>query len=323
MFRVLVIGAGNIGARHIQSLCQLDDIKIDVLEPAKESLHILKSIIGLKNYFKISFYKKISEIKTLPDMAIVATPANPRKKIILKLLDIGIEKFLLEKLVCQSSNQYNSILKAFSKNDDAQAWVNFPRRYMPIYNQLKKSFKKNDEPIRMLVDAGNLGIACGAIHQIDIFQYLTDASEFKIQKEFLKLKAIETKRKNYIDFAGNLIIETENNSSLTLNFTEDDFWPLLEIYRNSKRYVIIDSDNCFSKTALKSDMWQWKETQIKAEQPLVSKITAKIIKDIINNGDCKMPTLADSLITHKIILDVLLDYYNKNIDNSKNILPIT
>ncbi len=318
---ILIVGAGNIGSRHIQSLISISEFSLFVIDPTLSSRENILSIIGEHNYKKVTFLDNINQINLKIDFAIVSTDASPRKKIIIELLKFGVKNFLIEKIVCQSTSDYLELLD--ETNNKANVWVNFPRRYMPIYDHLKKSLKKDDEPIRMLVDAGNLGIACGAIHQIDLFQYLTDAVEFKIQEEFLKLKVIETKRKNYIDFAGNFIIETDNNSSLTLNFTEDEFWPLLEIYRNSKRYVIIDSDNCFSKTALKSDMWQWKENRIKAEQPLVSRITVKIINDIINNGDCKMPTLADSFITHKLILDVLLDYYNKNIDNSKNILPIT
>lgn len=318
---ILIVGAGNIGSRHIQSLISISEFSLFVIDPKLSSREIVLNIIGEQNYKKVTFLDNINQINLKIDFAIVSTDASPRKKIIIELLKLGIKNFLIEKIVCQSTSDYLELLD--ETNNRANVWVNFPRRYMPIYSHLKKSLKKDDEPIRMLVDAGNLGIACGAIHQIDLFQYLTDAVEFKIQEEFFKLKAIETKRKDYIDFAGNLIIETDNNSSLTLNFTDDEFWPLLEIYRNSKRYVIIDSDNCFSKTALKSDMWQWKENQIKADQPLVSRITVKIINDIINNGDCKMPTLADSFITHKLILDVLLDYYNKNVDNSKNKLPIT
>ncbi len=318
---ILIVGAGNIGSRHIQSLISISEFSLFVIDPTLSSRETVLSIIGEQNYKKVTFLDNINQINSKIDFAIVSTDASPRKKIIIELLKLGVKNFLIEKIVCQSTSDYLELLD--ETNNRANVWVNFPRRYMPIYSHLKKSLKKDDEPIRMLVDAGNLGIACGAIHQIDLFQYLTDAVEFKIQEEFFKLKVIETKRKDYIDFAGNLIIETDNNSSLTLNFTEDEFWPLLEIYRNSKRYVIIDSDNCFSKTALKSDMWQWKENQIKADQPLVSRITVKIINDIINNGDCKMPTLADSFITHKLILDVLLDYYNKNIDNSKNKLPIT
>jgi len=223
--------------------------------------------------------------------------------------------------VCQSTNDYLELLDLI--NGKANVWVNFPRRYMPIYNYLKKVFLLDNEPIKMLVDAGNLGIACGAIHQIDIFQYLCDATEFNLEKDFLKLKMIKTKRKGYNDFAGNLIINSDNNSSLTLNFTEDEFWPLLEIYRNSKKYIIIDSDNSFSKIALKSNKWKWNETTPKASPPLVSQITKQIIQDIRTTGNCNMPTLSQSFISHKLVLDLLLDFYQNNIDSSKNILPIT
>ena len=323
MFRILVVGAGNIGARHIQSLCQLNDIKIDVLEPVKESLHNLKSIIGSKNYTKISFYEKISEIKTLPGIAIVATPAKPRKKIILKLLDIGIEKFLLEKLVCQSTKQYDSILKAFSEYDNAEGWVNFPRRYLPIYNFLKENFDKDSEPIKMLVDTGDLGIACGAIHQIDIFQYITNAKRLSIDESCVKLETIPSKREGYIDFSGNISILSNNEDRLLLNFTDDEFWPLLEVYRNSKSYYVIDNDHEFSHCALKDDGWVWKKTSTPTLPPLVSQITKEIVFDIMYKNKSKMPTLLESYNSHQLILDLLLKHYNENVDNNANILPVT
>ena len=319
--KILIVGVGNIGSRHVQSLISDSEYSLSIVDPSLDSKKNLSSIISVEDYEQINFFDNLSELRTIPDLAIISTDAKPRKNIVVDLLERGVDNFLLEKIVCQSTNDYLELLDLV--NGKANVWVNFPRRYMPIYKHIKKVFLSDNEPIKMLVDAGNLGLACGAIHQIDIFQYLCDAKEFKLEKDFLKIKMIKTKRKGYNDFAGNLIINSDNSSSLTLNFTEDEFWPLLEIYRNSKRYIIVDSDNSFSKIALKSDNWKWNQTTPKASPPLVSQITKKIIDDIRLTGNCNMPTLSESFISHKLVLDLLLDFYRENIDSSKNILPIT
>lgn len=322
MLNIAVIGAGNIGARHVQSILSNMDSLLTIVDPSEKVKNNVGSIIGIDNLKKIEWISELSQIKSIPDIAIVATDAKPRKDIVLNLLDMGVKKFLLEKIVCQSTSQYKELLDAVEYNS-AKAWVNFPRRYSPIYHQLKKLFKSDKEPIRMLVDAGNLGIACGAIHLIDLFQFICGTKNLFLDKECLKLKIIQTKRKDYIDFAGNLIIHSDNNSTLYLNFTDDDFWPLVEVYRNTTRYCIVDGDHKLSKMALKKNHWQWEEIEPVVSPVYVSQISHQVIKDIKNNNDCNMPTLHEAYQIHKLLLDTLLNNYRENVDKVANLVPVT
>lgn len=319
---ILIVGSGNIGARHVQSLCLNNEIVLSVLEPSKGSLLKLKSIIGNVAFNNIHYFSSISEIDTIPDLAIIATVAEPRKEILFKLLDLGVKNFLLEKIVCQSTNQYEEILNECS-NKNIMAWVNFPRRYLPIYSHLRDKFSSDNEPVRMLVDTGNLGIVCGAIHQLDIFQYITSPERLSVDLDCIRIEMIDTKRPGYKDFSGNITISSNKNDTLLLNFTQDDFWPLIEIYRNSKRYYVIDNDNKFSNYALKKNNWCWNKTNPMACAPLVSEITNQIVSDLIKSNSCKMPTLQESYQTHKLILDLLLNFYKNNFDSTAELLPVT
>ncbi|WP_262055335.1 Gfo/Idh/MocA family oxidoreductase, partial [Legionella pneumophila] len=79
MKKIVIIGAGQLGSRHLQSLNLLNqEIEIDVIDPSLESLETAKNrfdatIQDVKH--KISYSQSLPNHQTI-DIAIIASTAN-------------------------------------------------------------------------------------------------------------------------------------------------------------------------------------------------------------------------------------------------------
>ena len=127
MKKILLIGCGNIGSRHLQSLLESNlSLDITVVEPSQDAINNTKSI--LSNTHNVTWISNISELTELYDFIIIATQSTNRYQLVNHLLESGNRRFLIEKMVCQSTNEYQKILENFKKFQ-AKGWVNTNFRY--------------------------------------------------------------------------------------------------------------------------------------------------------------------------------------------------
>ena len=127
MKKIILIGCGNIGSRHLQALVQLDEtIEIEIVENSVTSVTLAKSRLNEikynKNTHKIKWHDNFDTLSYSGDLVIIATLSTGRVKIIESLLDLGYKKFLVEKLVCQSIEEYDHLLDLMKKFR-AKGWV--------------------------------------------------------------------------------------------------------------------------------------------------------------------------------------------------------
>jgi predicted dehydrogenase len=212
---ILVVGFGNMGCRHAQSLLKRkNDDNIYVLEPNKEIIEINKSKIGDEEN-KIVFIDIIDDLTCEIDFAIIATSAYPRFEIVKKLLDSGIKKFLLEKVVFQSENQFDIVIKML--NDyDAVAYCNFVNRYFPNYQTIKKEMLDNI-PFKMIVSGADFGLGCNALHYVDLFEFLSDEFSSVKSSNLVLLNSINRRGDMYKEVTGQLAWGTLKGNNLLIN----------------------------------------------------------------------------------------------------------
>lgn len=212
---ILVVGFGNMGCRHAQSLLKRKkEYNIFVLEPNKEIIDINKSKIGDEEN-KIVFIYLIDDLTCEIDFAIIATSAYPRFEIVKKLLEGGIKKFLLEKVVFQSEKQFDVIIKML-KDYDAVAYCNFVNRYFLHFQALKKDLL-NNLPFKMIVSGGEFGLACNALHYVDIFEFFS--GEFSVVKSsnLVLSNSVHKRGDIYKEVSGQLAWATPKGSMLLIN----------------------------------------------------------------------------------------------------------
>ena len=146
-YKIVIIGAGQIGSRHLQGLTKSSkNFQVFVVDIDKKALRIAK-----KRYIEaskkkidnnVSYHQSLSEIPDNLDFAIIATTANVRRSVIEKLLTKKTVRYLLfEKIVFQNSEDFLPI-QCLLNDQGNKAWVNCTRRSYSYYKKLKKEINK-------------------------------------------------------------------------------------------------------------------------------------------------------------------------------------
>ncbi len=319
--KITLIGCGNIGSRHLQAIVKLkESIVIEIVEPDLKAQKVAKSRLNEIKYnksrHKFFWHESLSEIKNKSDLVIVATNSKGRINLIQKLLHLGHKRFIVEKIVCQSSDEYKKLLLLFKKFR-AKGWVNTNRRYFNAYQTIKEKFV-DSKYIQVSVFAGNSGLGTNAIHYLDLFSWLVEEPKIKLNGEFLENKILENKRgSNFKEFHGT-IIGFSKNSFVSLTF----FPAKVESF-----IVKIYGDGCFANVdELKEQSYfvnkKGKE-KINSKFGHTSELTTKIIQDIFSNDDCLLPTLKNSSYLHMELFRIFNKHVKKTLNKDVKLCPIT
>lgn len=314
--RILVIGFGNMGCRHVQSLLSAGEkFEIHVVEPMIENVRINSQRIGaIEGDFVL--YNSMNELKMEFDLAIVATSASPRFRIVDFLLKYGVKYFLLEKIVFQTNFQFHQIISSLERYK-AQAYCNFVNRYIDGYNYVKNLLALNPKPIRMIVQGGDFGLACNAIHYIDLFQYITNSKEAVISDSKIQLSEQSNKRGGeYREFTGSIAFANERKDELYI--TADN---------GSSSGVVITiewHDQIFSFSEQTQKSIHFDGGKINSSDFTIlptSKLTARIVDEIFINS-CRLTQNKETAFAHS----ELFHLFNKVLSGTTDddlICPIT
>ncbi len=316
---MLVVGCGNVGSRHLQSLVRLPfPLNITVIEPNLNSQRIAKSRLDKSNSAdkKISWFRSMLESEKVFDLVIVATSAGDRKNILDRLLEHGNKRFLIEKMVCQSKQDYEELMNKV-KAKDAVGWVNTNRRCFPFYRKIKDNIDP-DEKLQISIIAGNGGLGSNAIHFVDLFLWFTNSSTISLNGKFLTDKLYPSKRKNeYLEFSGT-IIGRNSDSILTISFLPVDNLPFVVEIVTEKIHIIIDETN---------------EKVIRVRDSVgidrsfkylhVSDLTQDIVSDILKNDTCCLPRIEDLFYAHSELFRIFNWHIKKLTHKEPSLCPIT
>ncbi len=294
-----------MGCRHTQSMLNMDPKpQITVLEPSNEIFISNVARIGA-TIDDIILVKSLDELNINIDFAIIATSSQPRFEIVKSLLDKGIKLFLLEKVVFQSEGQFKEIIKLL-EDSGAKAYCNFVQRYYPNYRSLKKSIDKTKK-INMVVNGGDFGLGCNALHYIDLFEYLTESKV--ILKNFqLSENQSGNKRGNiYKEFFGQLTFVTENGSSLWL-LSQSDKVGGVQIHLDFNKSKHLLCEETLHHYQVCDD---GKVLTNKFEILFTSNLTAVIYEDLLN-GSSLLPSVQDVANIHTQFFKAINSTLNKD-----------
>ena len=324
MINIALIGAGQIGSRHLQGLkhinqscnIQLMDINESALQIAQQRFDEVQSdgFIGT-----VSYLTTLSALEGDLDLAIIATSAKYRASIVHELLSkLKVKNIILEKVLFQSIEDYYTIETALTKFN-INAFVNCPRRYFSDYQLIKKELLHSDN-INMTVHGTNWRLASNGIHFIDLFQFITGES-VKLNIDGLNPKIIDSKHEDLIEITGVLSGVSESKHCLSMTCVNGDNIPLLvEIYSNTKRFVIQESIKGAIKIQSESLNGYWEES---AFAPIYqSQLTGTIVEDILQ-GNCKLAEYKDSMPIHIEFIAAVNNHLSMILNKKVSVCPIT
>ena len=215
MNNILCVGFGGMGCRHTQSLLShVPALNFFVLEPNDEIFHANSLRIGATTG-QLTHLKSLDEVTMPIDFAIIATSAEPRFELMKSLLHKGIKNFLVEKVVFQSAEQFKIIISLL-EDYKAVAYCNFVKRYFPNYMEIKAHLNAH-VPLSMIVSGGDFGLACNALHYVDLFAYLTGEDVYLSDSSIVENEAGNKRGHMYKEITGELCWTTLSGSQLLIS----------------------------------------------------------------------------------------------------------
>lgn len=326
-YRVLIVGCGQLGSRHLQAVASLPSVKeIEVVDPRPEALEIARRLLTEipERQFPVSF-RWISSVKEATkggDLCIVATQAKGRGQVVQEVAEVlAYRSFLLEKIVTESVSEYENLLE-FSKRKNLSVWINCKTRAYPISKWIKKRLKAS-EPILFNVLGGNHGLANNGIHEADLFVFFDGGNRLEGKGIHIDPILHSSKRGSHVfDLSGTMLGVTERGSQFTLSFANDHVGPdHISVVTKSYRCIV----DHMHRWAFESDMelgGAWKMVPFEGNL-MVSQMTKTFAIDILTKGSCELPTLEDCFPSHRFILGELQPHFNRLLKENNNYCPVT
>lgn len=321
--KIAVIGAGQIGSRHIQGALKVAsrEIHIDVIEPDDKATQTSRQRNNeIISKVGIDYHKNITGLNGAYEAVIICTNSNNRLDIIKDLFNqIDIKVLILEKVVFQSINEFEEF-EVLLKNKKTKVYVNHPRRMYSFYEDLKMELKaQNTEITHINVSGNDWGLACNGLHFIDLVTYLTGSKPISISNNQLE-NIIPSKRKGFIEITGHLWIKFDNHSSLLISsLNGNNKSTSIEIICPEIKYRIEEGDRSII-TKFTNSKWQ-SDTPIRA--PFQSELTKYLIEDILQDKEPKITPLLISKTCHTLFLESLKDFATKKSGKEYKQIPIT
>lgn len=316
LIRILLVGAGNLGSRYLEGLLKLDaPLEIDIIEPSKKATENCKRLLknlNLKNK-KLNFKNSFSTNKNSYEIALVATTADVREEVISTINNYySINFCILEKILTQSINSLEKIKK--SVDNFEKTWVNNCMRVMQWHLKMKEIiFLNNKNSVQAVINGQGWGMACNAIHYIDLIGWWTNSKLIKIDTSQIKCWQ-PSKRLGFYECFGKIRVffEKENYLELNCDFGKSDL--IMQINTPKSSWELNETEGIASDT---------NSQKIFGELEYQSNITCPVVENILQNGDCGLTSFNESYFEHKHLLVGLLKSWNKLEKNKDNFIPIT
>lgn len=326
-YRVLILGCGQLGSRHLQAASSLPMVReIEIVDPRPEALEVARKLLTdtPKRQYSISFRwgSSIEEASKGGDLCILATQAGGRSQLLQEVaLKLGYKSFLLEKIVEQSVEKYEDLVH-FVKEKKISAWVNCKTRAYPVHKWIKSRIPPN-EPITYSEVGGNHGLANNGIHSADLFTFYDEACDIKNVGTQIDSVLHPSKRgPDLFDLSGSLYGLSDKGSHFMLSFSSKHVHPSIHSIVTSKyRWVVDHVQRWAFESSIASD-GMWKPIPFEGNL-LVSEMTKAFVTDILTSGRCELPTLQDCLPAHRFVLGSLLPHFNKLSKVKRDYCPVT
>lgn len=312
-----IIGAGQLGSRHLQGL-KTASLPFDIwvvdqsraaLETARERYEQVERV-GEKS---LHLTESIEDLPKRLDFVVVATGSLPRAALVKQLLAHATVRYMvLEKVLFPRLSEYDEIGKLLEQTG-TRCWVNCARRLFAPFHQAREVVAGS--PVDMRYDDTNWGLCCNSIHYIDIFMMITGEDSYTLDTGRLIPVIEESKRKGYIEFFGELTATTPGGSRLVLRCRKEEVVerPVLTIENGAHRVVVDEPQGILDIDG----------RTVPFRIPYQSETTGVYADLVMKTGHCGLPTYTESARYHTVFLREMLKYYNRVGGTDADLLPIT
>jgi len=324
---IVIIGAGQLGSRYLQGLIPiLNDVKVFVVDPLDSSLDNSRKLLFsfIKDYHKNVIYLNSIDLINIKntDLVIISSTSKGRANLISRVKEkLHPRYWIIEKVLEQSLTELENI-KIYLEDVQEKVWINNPRRIMHWHIKLKeyiRSIKSSNGPLEFRYEGKNWGLGCNSIHFINLVSFFSGERPIKVIERKIK-KWLPAKRKGYFEPFGSLYFEFNEGSRLFLSCFEGEQKEnelLLKIY--CKNLIQAEINEFYGKCNLSNGK------TINGKYELQSEMTYRLVNKILNDGDCSLTPLSESIQEHKLLIKTFSDSWRELSGSEKqvNYAPIT
>ena len=315
---VLLVGAGQLGSRYLQGfVASKSNLEITVVDPSLKSLKTAKSrwieAGGEKSLHQVRWLNSIPSDLQQVDVALIVTSSKGRAYLIDKIAKaIDVRYWVLEKILAQSSKELGLIQCVLA--DSEGAWVNTQMRTMTWHRSLKEALAVG-RPLEILYSGGLWSLACNTIHYIDLVSWWSNESLVSIDTNGLDHHWYKSKRAGYYEISGELVAYFSNGTSLRLSSKDGAQAQLFEVQLSDGIIWKIDESTGTAQSS--------RGEQINGHFEFQSQMSGRLVDDILQRGECALPSLNESSSMHTIFLDAMLAHWNFSQNRNDQRVPIT
>lgn len=326
-FKVLLLGAGQIGSRHLQGLARSRlNLSIEILDPSASACEL-----AIRRFNEIPANKAVKTLRAIDsidsctfrdevDLAIIATGAAARFGALQTLLDrVSVRYVVLEKVLFQRSSDLQDATALLSKNG-SRAWVNCARRKFSYVRYLKDLFF--GDVISISAQGGGWGLACNGIHLLDLLAFLSGVSiPTGWNIDLLDDELYESKRSDCTEFGGRIVFSLQDGHEIAMRDDKMSAAPLvIDIMGRRARATVFESAQLMVVSRAANN---WKMDRHDIQVPFQSELTNLVVEEILLRGVCELTGFSESSRLHKVYLEAFLNHMEKVTGMRQDICPIS
>ncbi|MFH1581701.1 MAG: hypothetical protein ABIC39_06450 [Pseudomonadota bacterium] len=325
--KVLLVGCGQLGSRHLQAIASLKEVgEIQVVDPFEGSLELgkarIKEISDLNPDIKFEWFTSLNNCSSAGDICVVSTQSRGRCALIKQIAgELGYKNFLIEKIVSQSIAEYQDLM-SFARKNKLSIWVNCKTRAYSIHKYIKSKISPNETFIFSNI-GGNHGLGNNGLHAADLFIFYDGSKQIKVTGSRIDPVLHPSKRgKGVYDLSGSLYGYTDKGNDFALSFSAGHDGPdHISIVSKSARFIV-EHFQKFAYESFADQCWAWRQVPLDGNWA-VSHMSKAFVAEIFSKGSCELPTLADCFPAHEFILGQLQPHFNRLLKVENNYCPIT
>jgi predicted dehydrogenase len=297
--QVAIIGAGQLGRRHLQGLVKSSQaLSIHVVDPSEASRRAVEEYIAAPESGALPPIQVHASLDALPPelaLVVVATTANQRLEVIEQLARVSrVQHLILEKFLFNDSAHYAQAEATIAAHR-MRAWVNTPRRHFSVYRELRERMK-DERLLQFTADGGDWGLCCNSVHFVDLVQFLTGESELRQLSTRIDDGLLPSKRDGYVELTGEVQGQV-GSARFTVRSIRGSTKPITLTLHYESQTVFV------SEAAGTS--WLVGQGPVQAVSfrlPYQSEMTGTIADQLLLTGTCDLTPYAESSQAHLPLL---------------------
>jgi predicted dehydrogenase len=339
--KILIVGAGRMGMRHAEGALLNGNIsEISLTDISEKSLDFAAKTFGSRKNNKVFRFIKSGLSKDLSidhEIVIISSTAEDRLNTIRSVLGKNTKYLLLEKPLGQSLKEVEDIVDFLKlKHPHIKSYVNLSKRLSPSVIELKKdlnSLPQFSGHKTITLNTGALGIGANGIHYLDLFFYLLNGEQAKLECAEIEDSTIQSGRgPQFADFGGWAVIKfydcnDQYTGKALISITSDSSLAgaieivgahgriLFDEIRETRIDTLRNVESKFPIHRYHADYMPDKVYHLKDLS--IPELTSQWIDDIAQ-GNERLPNLRESIKAHRLMFEWLS--YSKKF---KEKFPIT